>query len=155
VIYFANSEAGERGALSIESEHLLLGLLSADELFANQFLSSAESVESIRKQIEEHSPRREKTTNGLPLSDECEKIILFTADEAERLGSKKIGTEHLLLGIMRKEDSLAACLLKAHGVRFEAIFKDLANLLEERERQANRVLKIPNLGHVKRGKQNE
>jgi ATP-dependent Clp protease ATP-binding subunit ClpC len=112
-------------------------------------------VESIRKQIEEHSPRREKTTNGLPLSDECEKIILFTADEAERLGSKKIGTEHLLLGIMRKEDSLAACLLKAHGVRFEAIFKDLANLLEERERQANRVLKIPNLGHVKRGKQNE
>lgn len=146
VIYFANLEAGERGALSIESEHMLLGLLRADELFTNHYLSSARSVQSIRKQIEEQSPRREETTNGLPFSDECKKIILFTADEAERLGSKRIGTEHLLLGILRKEDRLAARLLKAHGVRFDAIFKVFANLREERERQANRALKIPALG---------
>jgi ATP-dependent Clp protease ATP-binding subunit ClpC len=155
VIFFANSEASERGSLSIEPEHMLLGLLRADERFTNHFLSSAKSVESIRKQIEEHTPLREKTTTGLPLSDECRKIILFTAEEAERLGSKEIGTEHLLLGILRKEDSLAARLLKGHGLRFDAIFKELAHLSEERERQANRVLKIPNLGHMKPGRQNE
>ena len=153
VIFFANSEANERGSLYIKSEHMLLGLLRADERFTEHFLSSAMSLDLIRKQIEDHTPHREKTTDGLPLSDECQEIIFFTRDEAERLGSKEIGTEHLLLGILRKKDSVAARLLRGHGVRFDAILNELAHLSEERERQANRVLKIPNRGHMKPGKQ--
>ena len=112
VIFFANSEANERGSLYIESEHMLLGLLRADERFTEHFLSSAMSLDLIRKQIEDHTPPREKTTEGLPLSDECQEIILFTADEAERLGSKEIGTEHLLLGILRKKGQRRHTLVK-------------------------------------------
>jgi ATP-dependent Clp protease ATP-binding subunit ClpC len=87
-------------------------------------------------------------------SERARRVIFFANSEANERGSLSIESEHLLLGILRKEDSLGARLLKGHGLRFDAIFNELAHLSEERERQANRVFKIPNLGHMKPGKQN-
>ena len=147
VIFFARYEASELGSPYIESELILLGLLRVDKGLTNRFPPALASVESIRKQIEAHTPIRKKiaTSVDLPISDECKRVFAYAAEEAERLGYKHIGCEHLLLGIMREENCFAAHLLKERGVQLDAVRDDLANLFEERKR----VLKVSNLRHVK------
>jgi len=58
--------------------------------------------------IEAHTTIREKvsTSVDLPLSNECKRVLAYAAEEAERLGHKHIGTEHLLLGLLREENAL-------------------------------------------------
>ena len=104
VIFFARYEASQFGSPYIETEHLLLGLLREDKALTNRFLRSHASVESIRKQIEGHTTIREKvsTSVDLPLSNECKRVLAYAAEEAERLSHKHIGTEHLLLGLLRE-----------------------------------------------------
>ena len=110
VIFFARYEASQFGSPYIETEHLLLGLLREDKALTNRFLRSHASVESIRKQIEGHTTIREKvsTSVDLPLSNECKRVLAYAAEEAERLSHKHIGTEHLLLGLLREEKCFAA-----------------------------------------------
>ena len=107
VIFFARYEASQFGSPYIETEHLLLGLLREDKALTNRFLRSHASVESIRKQIEGHTTIREKvsTSVDLPLSNECKRVLAYAAEEAERLSHKHIGTEHLLLGLLREESA--------------------------------------------------
>ena len=113
VIFFARYEASQFGSPYIETEHLLLGLLREDKALTNRFLRSHASVESIRKQIEGHTTIREKvsTSVDLPLSNECKRVLAYAAEEAERLSHKHIGTEHLLLGLLREEKCFAAEIL--------------------------------------------
>ena len=119
VIFFARYEASQFGSPCIETEHLLLGLLREDKALANRFLRSSASVESIRKQIEAHTTLREKvsTSVDLPLSHECKRVLAYAAEEAERLNHKHIGTEHLLLGLLREEKCFAADILHERGLR--------------------------------------
>jgi len=102
------------GLLNIETEHLLLGLLREDKALTSRFLPPHASVESIRKQIEGHTVIREKvsTSGDLPLSNESKRVLAYAAEEAERLQNKHIGTERLLLGLLREKDAFAARLLK-------------------------------------------
>src|SRR5664280_147911 len=123
VIFFARYEASQFGSPYIETEHLLLGLLREDKALTNRFLRSHASVESIRKQIEGHTTIREKvsTSVDLPLSNECKRVLAYAAEEAERLSHKHIGTEHLLLGLLREEKCFAAEILTERGLRLPAI----------------------------------
>jgi ATP-dependent Clp protease ATP-binding subunit ClpA len=86
-IFFARYEASRFGSLYIEAEYLLLGLLREDKALANGFLRSHAAVESIRKQIEDHTARRATvpTSMDLPLSHECKRVLIYGAEEAERL----------------------------------------------------------------------
>jgi ATP-dependent Clp protease ATP-binding subunit ClpC len=130
VIFFARYEASQFGSPNIETEHLLLGLLREDKALTIRFLRSHVSVESIRKQIEGNTAIREKvsTSVDLPLSNECKRILAYAAEEAERLGHKHIGTEHLLLGLLREEKCFAAAILLERGLKLEAIREELARL---------------------------
>ena len=116
-------EASQFGSLYIETEHLLLGLLREDKALANRFLRSHAAVEAIRKQIERHTPAGEKvpTSVDLPLSHECKRVLSYGAEEAEGLNHKHIGTEHLLLGLLREEKSFAAKLLHEQGLSLESV----------------------------------
>src|SRR5215469_4667853 len=120
-IYFALREASEFGSTCIESEHLLLGLLREDQSLANAFLHSHAAVESIRKQVEGNTVIRERvpTSVDLPLSIECRRILVYAADEAEKLSHKFIGTGHLFLGVLREPDCFAAKLLRERGISLE------------------------------------
>ncbi len=128
VIFFARYEASQFGSPYIETEHLLLGLLREDKALANRFLRSHAAVESIRKQIEGHTTIREKvsTSVDLPLSHECKRVLAYGAEEAERLNHKHIGTEHLLLGLLREEKCFAAEILHERGLRLSTIREELA-----------------------------
>src|SRR5665213_2627832 len=100
VIFFARYEASQYGSPYIETEHLLLGLMREDKALANRFLRSHGSIESIRKEIEQRITIRERisTSVEVPLSQESKRILNFATEEAERLGHRHVGTEHVLLG---------------------------------------------------------
>jgi ATP-dependent Clp protease ATP-binding subunit ClpA len=128
VIFFARYEASQFGSTTIETEHLLLGLIREDKNLTNRFLRNHSSIESIRKEIEGRTTIREKvsTSIDLPLSNECKRILAYAAEEAERLNHRHIGTEHLLLGILREEKCVAAEILHERGIRLNAIREELA-----------------------------
>jgi ATP-dependent Clp protease ATP-binding subunit ClpC len=139
VIFFARYEASQFGSPYIETEHLLLGLLREDKALTNRFLRSHASVESIRKQIEQHTTVREKvsTSVDLPLSNECKHVLAYAAEEAERLSHKHIGTEHLLLGLLREEKCFAAEILMERGLRLPAIREELQRTTQEKPAPAS------------------
>ncbi len=122
-IFFARYEASQFGSPYIESEHLLLGLLREDKALADGFVGSHAAVESIRKQIDARTMRREKvaTSVDLPLSRECKFVLAYGAQEAERLSHKHIGTDHLLLGLLHEGRCFAAELLLEKGLTLESV----------------------------------
>jgi ATP-dependent Clp protease ATP-binding subunit ClpC len=122
VIFFGRYEASQFGSPYIETEHLLLGLLREDKALTNRFLRSHAAVESIRKQIEGHTTVRERTSTSvdLPISNECKRVLAYAAEEAERLGDKHIGTEHLFLGLLREEKCFAAEILLERGISLDS-----------------------------------
>src|SRR5512138_3858799 len=134
VIFFARYEASQFGSPYIETEHLLLGLLREDKALANRFLRSHAAVESIRKQIEGHTTIREKvsTSVDLPLSHECKRVLAYGAEEAERLNHKHIGTEHLLLGLLREEKCFASEILHERGLRLSQVREEIARSTSEK-----------------------
>ena len=142
VIFFARYEAAQFGSTTIESEHFLLGLIREDKNLTNRFLRNTSAIESIRSEIEVRSEIREKvsTSIDLPLSNECKRILAYATEEAERLTHRHIGTEHLLLGILREEKSLAAEILQERGLRLNAIREELARAAVDGHSEANAPL---------------
>lgn len=128
VIFFARYEASQFGAPQIESEHILLGLIREDKSLTNRFFNRAQSnIELIRKEIEGRTVLRDRlnTNIDLPLSGEAKRVLAFAAEESERLGNRHIGTEHLLLGLLREENSIAAEILYDRGLRLTEIRQEL------------------------------
>ena len=127
VIFFAREEASQVGSPYIETEHLLMGLLREDKALVKRFLPSDAAVESIRKQVENHSTIREKfsTSVDLPLSQACKRVLAFAAEESQHLNHQHIGTEHLLLGLLREEKCFAAEILHERGLQLSTIREQL------------------------------
>jgi pimeloyl-ACP methyl ester carboxylesterase len=128
VIFFARYEASQFGAHAIEPEHVLLGLLREDKHLTQRFFSDPNSaVESIRKEIEQRTPVREKVAASVdvPLSQQCRRVLNYAVDEGERMQHPHIGTEHLLLGILREENSVAAEILRERGLRLTSIREEV------------------------------
>lgn len=134
VIFFGRYEASQFGSSFIETEHLLLGILREDKALTNRFLRSHATVDSIRKQIEQNTTLREKvsTSVDLPLSDEAKRVLAFAAEEADRMSSKQIGTEHLFLGLLRESGCLAAKILEERGIKLDAAREQIAKTVEAR-----------------------
>src|SRR5450631_3961806 len=134
VIFFARYEASQYGSPYIEPEHLLLGLMREDKALANRFLRQQGSIESIRKEIEARITIRERisTSVEVPLSAECKRILNMAGEEAERLGVKHVGTEHLLLGILREEKCFGAEILMERGLRLSTLREELARTSGEK-----------------------
>jgi ATP-dependent Clp protease ATP-binding subunit ClpC len=123
VIFFARYEVSQVGASTVEAEHLLLGLLRADKSLFSRFLPPAISPDVIRKQVEDYIPVREEiqTSTGLPLSITVKNALAHAHEEADALASVVIGTEHILLGLLREDGSFAAKVLGENGVGYAAI----------------------------------
>jgi ATP-dependent Clp protease ATP-binding subunit ClpC len=122
-LFFARYEASQFGSPLIETEHLLLGVLREDRDLVNRLLQLHDAIQSIRTQIEEHTPIRAKmsTSVDLPLSHECTRVLAYGAEEAERLNHKHLRTDHILLGVLREEKCFAAHLLREQGVTLEVV----------------------------------
>jgi len=152
VLFFARYEASQLGSVSIETEHLLLGLIREGKgLTSRIFARSHLSLESIRKEIEGRTVFREKVSTSveIPFSAETKRVLQFAAEEADRLLHNYIGTEHLLLGILREERSVAAAILMEKGMKLNGVREDIVALLNEKT-TLTRVKETPLLAEFSR-----
>jgi len=117
-IFFARYEVSQLGATSIEPEHLLLGLLREEKALVYLFTAAGRTTDDIKKQTEERAGRGPtfSTAVEVPLSNVTKTVLMYAADESNRLGHNHIGTEHLLMGLLYKENSLAQEILLENGV---------------------------------------
>ncbi len=135
VLFFARYEASQLGSISIETEHLLLGLIREGKgLTSRIFARSHLSLEGIRKEIEGRTVFREKVSTSveIPFSTETKRVLQFAAEEADRLLHNYVGTEHVLLGILREERCVAASILVEKGMRLSTVREDIVQLLNEK-----------------------
>src|SRR5258708_1985540 len=110
VIFFARYKASQHGRHCIDTEHLLLGLMREDFPLLSNMMASGISAHAIQQEVEKQIQRGERfsTAAEVPLSVESKRVLNFPAEEAERLAQRHVGTEHLLLGLLREENALAA-----------------------------------------------
>jgi ATP-dependent Clp protease ATP-binding subunit ClpC len=124
VLFLARYEASQMGSRVIGSEHLLLGLLKeGDELVQELFARASVNVELLRAELEARGPSGEKqvTPIEIPFSEEAKKVLAGAEEEAERLLHPNVGDEHILLGLLRVEDSAAGRILAEKGMRLYAL----------------------------------
>ena len=128
LMFFARFEASRYGGPYIETEHLLLGLLREDRPLVTLFLGQGRFEDDIRAEIEQRITQKERisTSVEMPLTTECQKVLKLASEEAQRLAHRHIGTEHVLLGMLGVEGSLAARLLQARGLKAAAVREKVA-----------------------------
>jgi len=132
VLFFARYEASQLGSINIESEHLLLGLLREGKgLTSDLFARFNVSLEAARQDIEGRVVRRENVSTSveIPFAPATKRVLQFSADEADRLLHNYIGTEHLLLGLMREDGCQAAAVLKNFGLTLVEVRSEVGRLV--------------------------
>src|ERR1700730_7542943 len=124
-IFFARYEASTFRSQCMDTEHLLLGILREDKRFSNELPIGTQ--DAIRRRIEELKPPKGEavpTSVDLPLSGESKRVLAFAAAESEAMLHTIIDSGHLVLGLLRVEDCLAATLLRENGVDY-ARYRDV------------------------------
>lgn len=121
VLLLAEKEARYYSHQAVGTEHLLLGLIQETSGIAGKVLRELDvTMESIRDEIEQFTTFQAKEEGALkqPLqySPRAHEIVTFAADEARKMQRKTVGTEHLLLGLLRNEDILASQILQNIGI---------------------------------------
>ena len=135
-LFFARYEASKLGSRVIESEHVLLGILrEGEEVVGDIFRRFHVKPEDIRREIEGERVfvERISSTAELPLSEESKKILAYASHEAESMLHQAVGSEHLLLGILRVEGCLAMRILAQHGLDVYAAREEVLSLAKERD----------------------
>jgi len=136
VLFYARSQVSQLGSSELEPEHILLGLLDDDKGLGSRILArTGGTLDDLRRDIVRRLPKREpiSESDDIPFGAPCERVLLYAAEEADRLLHKAVGTEHLLLGLLREERGVAAEVLAARGLRIEAVRKAIVELLSSGE----------------------
>ena len=117
VVVLAQEEARGLGHNYIGTEHLLLGLLREREGLAARVLERFElGVDEVREQIERIVGRGDEVTTGqIPFTPRAKKVLELSSNEARALGSDWLGTEHILLGVLREGGGVASEILDWFG----------------------------------------
>ena len=130
VVFFARYEALQYGSHYISPEHILLGLMREDKTVSARFFPFRNSltVESVRREVEERIVPRERIPQSaeLHLAPETKRILAFANEESRQLQNRHIGPEHLLLGLVREERSVAAEILYQYGLRLQDVREEVA-----------------------------
>src|SRR5512140_3150477 len=135
-LFFARYESSKLGSKVIESEHILLGVLrEGEEIIKEIFARFNVKPDDIRREIEGDRVfvERVSSTQELPLSEESKKILAYASHEAESMMHPYVGTEHLLIGILRVDPCVASRILVAHGFNLYGVREETISLIKERE----------------------
>ena len=135
VMTLAQEEATHFQHNYIGTEHLLLGLLREGEGVASQVLSNLGiEVDQARHAVEAIIGRGKRIVLGeLGLTPRTKKVIELAIDEARRLNHRFIGTEHLLLGLIREGDGIAAGVLESFGLHLEQVRTETLRVLRQHQ----------------------
>jgi len=121
VVVFAQEEARMLNHDYIGTEHILLGLIHEGEGVAAKVLESLNiSLEAVRQQVEEIIGRPSQPPAGhIPFTPRAKKVLELSLREALQLGHNYIGTEHILLGLIREREGVADQVLERLGASLE------------------------------------
>ena len=124
VLFFSRYETTQFGGDAIRTEHLLLGILHEGKGVCARCVAPFHlSFDDIRKEVLRLTGRRQKVplSAEIPFSAETKRALHSAEEEADRLTHKGIGPEHLLLGLLRDEQCMAASILASRGLTLEAV----------------------------------
>lgn len=160
VIRYSKEEAMRLGHDYIGTEHLLLGMIKEGEGIAIKILKNlGVQNEKLKQRLEEASgPAGGMMTLGnLPLSKRAEKVLKVTYLEAKNFKSDIIGTEHLLLSLLKEKEGLASQVLLSFNVDYNVVYSELKNILEGKpsvsysgSQRSGQKTKTPALDHFGR-----
>ncbi|MGH2447612.1 MAG: ATP-dependent Clp protease ATP-binding subunit, partial [Chloroflexota bacterium] len=133
VLTLAQEEAQRFNHSYIGTEHLLLGLVREGEGVAAKVLSNlGVELTKVRSAVEFIIGRGDRPPTGeIGLTPRAKKVIELAVDEARRLGHHYIGTEHLLLGLIREGEGIAAGVLESLGVNLEKVRSEVIKVLTQ------------------------
>src|SRR3954449_8757392 len=155
VMALANQEAQRFNHEYIGTEHILLGLVKEGSgVGANVLKNLDVDLRKVRIEVEKlvKSGPDMVTMGKLPQTPRAKKVIEYAIEEARNLNHNYVGTEHLLLGLLREHDGVAAQVLMNLGLKLEEVREEVLNLLGagvENEEPASSQEKQPNKGKSK------
>ena len=132
VMALANQEAQRFNHEYIGTEHILLGLVKEGSGVGANVLKNLEvDLRKVRLEVEKlvKSGPDMVTMGKLPQTPRAKKVIEFAIEEARNLNHNYVGTEHLLLGLLREQDGVAAQVLMNLGIKLEEVREEVLNLL--------------------------
>jgi len=137
VIQFSREEALRLGHDYIGTEHLLLGIIRLGDGVAIKILLNLEcDLNSLKRTIEDtvRGTGGSVTVGNIPLTKQAEKVLRITYLEAKLYKSDSIGTEHLLLSLLRDEENIAAQILLQFDVTYDGVREELDHILTGKDR---------------------
>lgn len=132
VIKLSREEAIRLGHDYIGTEHILLGIIREGDGIAVRILKNlGADLMKIRRAVEEtvNKPRELASGGNIPLTKQAEKVLRITYLEAKLYKSELIGTEHLLLSLLREEENIAASILTQFALSYDSARNELDNIL--------------------------
>ncbi|OEH86296.1 ATP-dependent Clp protease ATP-binding subunit ClpC [Desulfuribacillus stibiiarsenatis] len=130
VLNLAQEEAMSLGHENVGTEHLLLGLIREGDGIAAKALKALEvNLDNIQKEIEKMIGASEQQVDSVTYTPRAKKVIELSMDEARKLGHTYIGTEHILLGLIREGEGVAARVLNNLGVSLNKAKQQVLQLL--------------------------
>ncbi|MBH0231744.1 ATP-dependent protease ATP-binding subunit ClpC [Halobacillus yeomjeoni] len=134
VLALAQEEAVRLGHNNIGTEHILLGLVSEGEGIAAKALTAL-GLEStkIQQEVEKLIGKGDKVSQTIHYTPRAKKVIELSMDEARKLGHSYVGTEHILLGLIREGEGVAARVLNNLGVSLNKARQQVLQLLGNNE----------------------
>jgi ATP-dependent Clp protease ATP-binding subunit ClpC len=134
VLTIAQGEAQRLGHSYIDTEHILLGLAGVDSGVAAKVLTNlGVPLTKVRSSVEFLVGKGEKqtTTGEVGLAPRAKKVIELAVDEARHLNSSYIGTEHLLLGLLREGEGVACGVLDSFGITSERVHNEASRVVKQ------------------------
>src|SRR6056297_413499 len=132
VMQLANQEAQRFNHEYIGTEHILLGLVKEGSGVAANVLKNLDvDLRKIRLEVEKlvQSGPEMVTVGKLPQTPRAKKVIEYSMEEARNLNHSYVGTEHILLGLLREQEGVAAQVLMNLGLKLEDVREEVLNLL--------------------------
>ena len=149
VMQLANQEAQRFNHEYIGTEHILLGLIKEGSGVAANVLKNLEvDLRKIRLEVEKlvQSGPDMVTMGKLPQTPRAKKVIEYSMEEARNLGHNYVGTEHILLGLLREQEGVAAQVLMNLGLKLEEVREEVLSLLGHGMEGAEGSERAGNLG---------
>ncbi|MEK7389311.1 MAG: ATP-dependent Clp protease ATP-binding subunit [Elusimicrobiota bacterium] len=138
VILIAQEEAKRLNHDYVGTEHILLGLIALGEGVAAQVLANlGVDLRRVRSEIEKIVGTGDNVMllGEIPFTPRAKKVLEYAVEEAQHMGHSYVGTEHLLLGLIREEEGVAARVLENLGLRLDVVREEVLNLLGEGQSQ--------------------
>src|SRR5437868_11259680 len=132
VMQLANQEAQRFNHEYIGTEHILLGLVKeSDGVAANVLKNLDVDLRKIRLEVEKIAQAGPDLVHSgkLPQTPHAKRVIEYSIEEARKIEHKYVGTEHLLLGLLREKEGVAAQVLVNMGLRLEDVREEVLELL--------------------------